>query len=223
MLDLAAEPTGLFLSHRGVAGRSARRRGTARRGWPSGEGLPLPDRAREPSGMRLAIARRQLGRIEGLIEAPRACPALEYPGEIQKWEAVGPPFRIPTIHFMVFPKLALMGLTSGKVLARTCRVFTPCLIFNDPEVDTRSRIAPIDELLTGYPWSFEEGPLEYPMPGCVASAPRWQDWRSSRPRPSLFPDKGALRSRLYANSPSEDQRLDLGHPPRLQPGDARGI
>jgi hypothetical protein len=36
----------------------------------------------------------------------------------------------------------LMGSTSGTVLARTCKVLTPCLIFNDPEVDTRSWIAP---------------------------------------------------------------------------------
>ena len=47
--------------------------------------------------------------------------------------------------FMASDTFPLRVGPRNTVLARTYRDFSPCLIFNDPEVDTGSRITPISD------------------------------------------------------------------------------
>lgn len=60
----------------------------------------------------------------------------------RKREAVRPPFSNIATRFVASRYSPLTGTALGQALARTCKDFSPCLMFNDPEVDTRSRIAP---------------------------------------------------------------------------------
>jgi len=85
--------------------------------WPpySSPGRCGAERPQKGYGQtRLAVRGRPSPSRIDLRNRAASCPAIVSWGKIKKREAVGPPFRIPTIRFMVFPKLSPYGLDLGK-------------------------------------------------------------------------------------------------------------